>query len=492
MSIADAGFLGGFQTVHREFSDEPLRVEGEVPAWLGGSLLRTGPARFEVGGEHYKHWFDGLAMLSNVAVKSGEVRYTNRFLRSKNYEKVQATNKISYGQWGTEPRFSLVEKLVDTLDYELQFGDNAMVNIAEMGGELVALSTTPFAVRFDLDSLETQGRLDFDDHLLSMLQCPHPQYDDARRELVNFCTLVTPVAACFQIYAMPYGSTKRRVISRIWRSQMPLMHTFAMTPKYIVLLEYPFLMAPTALMLMPISETPYIRNYQWKPQEALRFTVIDRGSGDVVAEHETGACFAFHHVNAYEQGGEIVLDLVAYADVSPIMGTFFDKLTAPGGANMSPSEVRRYRVPVTGRQDILDYETLTTFSFEMPRTNQAFVAKPYRYVYGYGFEAMGDFYNGLVKVDLDASDPTRNHEFWHEADTYPGEPVFVAKPGSTKEDEGVLVSLVLDGAKQRSFFVVLDAETMQPLARAYLPHRESFFLHSAWRQADSGQLLTSL
>lgn len=485
-------FLQGFETVHAEFSQTPLEVEGELPAWLHGSLLRTGPARFEVNGEHYNHWFDGLAMLSRVAVAKGKAVYTNRFLRSKNYEKVQATGKISYGQWGTEPRFSLLEKLVDTIDFELQFGDNAMVNIAKMGDDLVALSTTPHPVRFDLETLDTAGRFEFDDFVLSMLQCPHPQYDDTRGELVNFCTLVTPVAACFQLYTLPYGSTKRRVISRVWRSQMPLMHTFAMTPRFIVLMEYPFLMSPMSLMAMPLSETPYIRNYSWQPSEALRFTVIDRDSGRVVAEHEASACFAFHHINAYEHGDDIVLDLVAYADVSAISDTFFDKLRGESGGTMPPSEVRRYRVPSTGRQDILDYETLSTFTFEMPRTNQAFVARPYRYAYGYGYERLGDFYNGLVKVDLHGKDPSANHEFWHEAGCYPGEPVFVARPDATREDDGVVVSLVLDSKAERSFFLVLDASSMTPLARAPLPHRESFFLHAVWREGATGKLLTSL
>ncbi|MCL4287316.1 MAG: carotenoid oxygenase family protein, partial [Thermoleophilia bacterium] len=57
------GYGLGFETLERETRIEALPVEGEIPGWLGGSLLRTGPARFEVGARELSHWFDGLAML---------------------------------------------------------------------------------------------------------------------------------------------------------------------------------------------------------------------------------------------------------------------------------------------------------------------------------------------------------------------------------------------------------------------------------------------
>ena len=52
----------GFSTLDNEVSGVPLPVEGALPVWLGGSLIRTGPAKFEVGHQSYQHWFDGLAM----------------------------------------------------------------------------------------------------------------------------------------------------------------------------------------------------------------------------------------------------------------------------------------------------------------------------------------------------------------------------------------------------------------------------------------------
>ena len=37
----------------------PLPLQGTFPPWLTGSLVRTGPAKFEVGSTTVNHWFDG-------------------------------------------------------------------------------------------------------------------------------------------------------------------------------------------------------------------------------------------------------------------------------------------------------------------------------------------------------------------------------------------------------------------------------------------------
>jgi beta,beta-carotene 9',10'-dioxygenase len=55
-------------------------IEGEFPAWLTGSLLRNGPACWDIGGKRLAHWFDGFAMLHLFAISQGQVHYRSRFL----------------------------------------------------------------------------------------------------------------------------------------------------------------------------------------------------------------------------------------------------------------------------------------------------------------------------------------------------------------------------------------------------------------------------
>ncbi len=37
------------------------------------------------------------------------------------------------------------------------------------------------------------------------------------------------------------------------------------------------------------------------------------------------------------------------------------------------------------------------------------------------------------------------HQVWQEEGTYPGEPIFVPRPGGSQEDDGLLLSVVLAG-----------------------------------------------
>jgi carotenoid cleavage dioxygenase-like enzyme len=79
----------------------------------------------------------------------------------------------------------------------------------------------------------------------------------------------------------------------------------------------------------------------------------------------------------------------------------------------------------------------------------------------------------VVRIDLES----RSAKAWTEEGYFPGEPVFVAAPGATEEDEGVLLSVVFDSSKGTSFLLVLDAATLDELARAEAPHHIPYGFH---------------
>jgi beta,beta-carotene 9',10'-dioxygenase len=58
--------------------------------------------------------------------------------------------------------------------------------------------------------------------------------------------------------------------------------------------------------------------------------------------------------------------------------------------------------------------------------------------------------------------------------------VFVGCPDTDGEDEGVVLSVVLDGRKGSSFLLVLDATSLEELARAEVPHHIPFGFHGAF------------
>jgi len=70
---------------------------------------------------------------------------------------------------------------------------------------------------------------------------------------------------------------------------------------------------------------------------------------------------------------------------------------------------------------------------------------------------------------------------WSARDAYPGEPVFVPKPGAVEEDDGVVLSVVLDASAGNSFLAILDARSFSELARVHAPHHIPFGFHGIFR-----------
>ena len=58
--------------------------------------------------------------------------------------------------------------------------------------------------------------------------------------------------------------------------------------------------------------------------------------------------------------------------------------------------------------------------------------------------------------------------------------MFVAEPGADAEDAGALLSIVLDGERETSFLLVLDAATLEERARAEVPHHIPFGFHGQY------------
>ena len=94
----------------------------------------------------------------------------------------------------------------------------------------------------------------------------------------------------------------------------------------------------------------------------------------------------------------------------------------------------------------------------------------------------GNCIDNLVKVDL-AHTTTAS---WYEEGCYPGEPVFVATPEAADEDDGVILSVVLDAKKAASFLLILDASSFRELARAEVPHHIPFGFHGHYVAKTSG------
>ena len=61
----------------------------------------------------------------------------------------------------------------------------------------------------------------------------------------------------------------------------------------------------------------------------------------------------------------------------------------------------------------------------------------------------------------------------------------MAAPGPDAEDDGVVLSVVLDTRVERSFLLVLDAGSFEELARAEAPQRVPFGFHGDFARREA-------
>jgi carotenoid cleavage dioxygenase-like enzyme len=467
------GYEVGFRSVNGEVTDCQPSVRGSIPGWLSGTLLRNGPGRFEVGDRRLTHWFDGLAMLRRYAFDEGTLTYSNRFLRTEAY--ADATAGDLAGQFGTDERGW--RKLLAWLRAlgPPDATDNANVHVARVDGEYVALTEAPRRVAFEPDTLETRGAFAFDDALEEHVTGAHLVPDPRTGEWFGFATQFGRQPQ-YHLYRIPPGSHARDLIASVDADGPAYVHDCSITDDHVVLVETPLVM-PIRKALSPFTEG-ILDVFDWQPERGTRVLVVDRDTGELLADPTLPPVFTFHHVNAYTDGGEVVLDLVEFPDASIVDAMRLDDLAETSSGSVPDGRPTRYRIdPGCGG---VDRTRLHPVGLELPRVARSRVGVKHRYVYAQATERTGA--NGLVKLDCE-SGTTR--EWWSEG-VFVEEPVPVRRPGATARDEGVVLAPALDSEREVTRLLVFDASTLDLRADARLPHVEPFGFHGRFFEGVRG------
>jgi beta,beta-carotene 9',10'-dioxygenase len=470
--------VSGTQTDHRlgfadqteELRVDALAVSGTVPAWLSGGLVRVTPAQMDFDKRSVSHWFDGMAMLNRFGFAGdGSVSYASRFLDTDARRSALATGGASIAGFATDPCRSLFQRVQSLFSPDLT--DNANVNLARLGDEYIAMTETPIPVRFDAETLATLGH---DDGAagFGQITTAHPHHDADRNELVNFAAHLGRSSE-YRIYARR-SRTEGRVLATMAVREPSYMHSFALTPRYALLLENPLVVNPLKLAT---GFKAFIHNYKWKPELGVRIHAFDRETGALHRTWTADPFFVFHTINAFEDGDDLVVDLCAHEDASIIDLLELEALRS--GSGHSTLGARPLRLTLAAGSGVASSRELADVDLELPRiayrTNNG---QPYRFIYG-GSAGGAAFLKRLVKIDIEDG----SFAVWDEPNAWAGEPVFVPRPGGVDEDDGVVLSVVLDADAGSSFLLMLDASTFEEIARAQAPHHVPFGFHGQFFSA---------
>lgn len=443
-----------FAPVHTELTVDELPVLGELPPELHGMFVRNGPnPQFSPLGRY--HWFDGDGMLHGVHIQGGRASYRNRYIRTQGFEQEQKAGQALFGGL-LEPSQSGFKNVANTA---LLWHCDRLLALWEGGA--------PHAI--EVPSLDTSGVYTFEGKLTSPVTA-HPKVDPVTGEMMFFgYSLAQPPYVTYSVVSAQ-GELLRTVPIDLPVGVM--MHDFAITEHYTILMDLPLTFRPERLQRGEPA-------FAFERDRPSRFGILPRhGDNQTIRWFESPSCYVFHTLNAYEAGDEIVLIACRMGSTS-VLG-------ASPGAHEGDNRQVQSDVPVLYRwrfnlkTGTLQEQPLDDRACEFPRINEQYLGRPIRYGYaGKSAPTAMPKFDGLLQFDLDHQ-RAQVHAFGE--GRYGGEGVFVPRPGATAEDEGWLMTFVQDETQDRSELVIISTQAMadEPIARIFMPQRVPYGFHGAW------------
>ena len=466
-SNSHALFVKGFACTPST-KDATLEVKGTVPAWLTGSYYAVGPGQCELDGKRAPGWFDGFAMAHRFTLNADHITYANHVIESEYAAQSRAQGKIT----GTVPEvkpstWSKVSSLWSSNQRPAY--DNTNLNVVQLDRHLLALTETPHAYALEGKQI-TSSRKTYHDNLECQFCCAHLAHDNTRHGWYSF-GINFARSSSYQVYSIDARTLKRTVIATIPVSNPAYMHSFALTPTYIILIETPFVVSPWDLFW---NNTAFLDTFQWKPQLGTQFIVLERRTGAIVGSFKTDPFFMLHCINAYEKESKLHIDLPCYSDAQVVKSFKFCNIFNPDFV-YPRNQLRRYTIDLKDKK--ITNRVLSTQHLEMPRINPDTFCHAYEYVYGMSTTVANVLTNQLVKVQVNTGTVCT----WQHEGCFPSEPLFIPKPHAKTQDEGVVFSIVYDANAHRSFLLILDAQSYKEVARAVVPHHISYCVHGTWQ-----------
>lgn len=504
-------------------------MTGQIPAYAAGVLYRTGPGKSQLKAENgetlrVSHWFDGFSQNHRFQIlapddthTSARVIYNSRFSTDDLIEKARKTGSLdmlSFGQ-KRDPCKSILGEIQSEYVPQLptpsskNIGVTLSINFPGLGPKpddstsrwtdsrgirtLYAKTDYNAYQKLDPETLEPIGlatQTSLHPDLSGPLSASHARSDPVTGDVFNYNLTLGPTCT-YRVFRVS-ASTGETTILATFPATPAYLHSLLLTEDHVVLCVWNAHLNPLKLnksFLDAILPTD--------PSQPATWYVVDRRHGNgLVATYGSPAFFCFHTINAWLEPSsedpsemDIVADIVRTDSSEFIHSVFYEKMisssdTAKAFHSKRDDSLRssftRFRLPSVPRTPCTDikkasveWSVCKSLSPELPTLNPKRITQKHRYVYAVTFRGESTLTDAIMKLDCD----TQQVKLWACHGQSPGEPIFVADPNGTAEDDGVLLSVVLDGIKGKSYLLCLDARDLSELGRANVDGAVGFGFH---------------
>lgn len=385
------------------------KITGELPRFVRGSYYLNGPALFGRGDLRYRHWLDGDGMVCSLRFGDGDVQFTNRFVRTTKFAAEEEAGRSLYRTFGTAFEG-------DELRHGIALESPSNVSAYTFNGKLLAFGEQGLPWELDPATLETRGEYTFEGRINGITPfSAHPRIDLDTGELFNFG--VSFASSSPHIHIFRFGPQGEKIYRKRVAIDVPAsMHDFNLSPSYVIIYLTPYLLDMDVLMKENRTIMDALR---WTPERGSRLIILSRETGEELARMEVGSNYCLHHINSFERGDQLVIDMIdldrpVYDQYQVIPDLFTDvpngrpvrllvdrkgwKIverqeiaydTAPDFPSVDPREkLHAYDdfwllgISKTGEPGRKFFDQLAHLSWESPQASDVYQAPPHHYLGG--------------------------------------------------------------------------------------------------------------
>ena len=287
-------------------SFKTLRVEGQIPDQLRGTLYRTGPGLVErFGKKNHPFLTDGA--ITAVQLEEQPKGACNLIKTNKFMEEEKAQQSLY------DMNASFHRRLYNGLTHTVKNTGNT--NILAWNDKLFALMEQGKPVEFNTANLETIGTTN-----LGIIQgsfSAHPHRVDSLSTTFNFGVNGRDI----EVFAL-HDKGEINIISRFKAPWAGIIHDFMVTEKHII-----FFIDPAKLVIWRamLGLKDFTKYFHWDEKESTQVVVIPLNDPEKHTILEIDPFRVWHFSNAYEEGNTIVVDAFKHKNI--------DVLTIPSPKN---------------------------------------------------------------------------------------------------------------------------------------------------------------
>lgn len=347
LAAAEDLFANWFTDQRNEIIDEKamLQVEGTIPPYVNGKLIRVGPTVLQMGDKNLSNYIDGFGRVSSWSIDGyrNTAYFQSAIIKSLvwNHSVEDDTVARHITQEKTEPK-------TRPGAFQLKEMDNTDVNVYRFKGKDSFLTFTDFYLsnEIHLESLRTIGSVEYTGNVpdAGFFSSSHPREyihpESGETFLINWVGVKTLTGSAIYVFSMD-ENMKRTVIGQVDIGFLPYsIHSISVVENYVSIVVSPvsidFLKAGVNLCLSCSSKD----NMSTEPTRVYIFSLASlesnsgsgtddaevSGQGPIATATYTTAFHVFHHINGWitrtsENSPDILtLDMCSYDTMDGVLG----------------------------------------------------------------------------------------------------------------------------------------------------------------------------